>query len=474
MERKVPIILAAAGILAMGVVSPVFGQEQTMTAGWASTAPALDGTLGDGEWTEAARINFDGTDAIRPGAVGPDSETIGGPNGDGFQSAEDSSVVVYVMNDGANLYVAIDATDDILDFSLGDVWRNDGVEIRVDGNFSRSSSKEGDMFGYCPCIRGDGGATASFPSGGDMESAAAAKPDGSGWIVEFRSSTAGYEPMVGFDIAIDDSDDPNSQSRDSQYRWNGDVDAGWNDETQWGALILATEPNPGPMLQLESGLATSSPTLDGVLDAGEWADATAIAFDGNDAVRPGVVGPDSGTIGGPNGDGFQLYEDSHVVAYIMNDARNLYVAIDATDDILDFSLSDVWRNDGVEIRVDGNFSRSDPKEGDMFGYAAVIRGDGGATASFPTGDLESGAAAKPDGSGWIIEFRSSTEGYEPVVGFDIAINDSDDPNSDDRDSQYRLNGDVDGGWNNETQWAELKLVGARSSAVERSVWELYE
>ncbi len=463
------VMFVCVGLLGFGFLTSAVAQEQTVTAGWASAAPTLDGKLDAGEWQEAARINFDGSDAVRPGVVGPDSNTIGGPNGDGFQSAEDSSVIVYIMNDGDNLYVAVDATDDVLDFSLSDVWRNDAVEIRVDGNFSRSTPKEGDIMGHSMVIRGDGGAVASAPDG-DVESAGAAKDDGSGWVVEFRQSTADFEPMIGFDLAIDDSDDPASNDRDTQYRWNGDVDGGWNDETQWGALILATEPNPGPTQRVAAGLASAPPALDGSLDEGEWADAAVLKFDSSDAVRPGVVGPDSNTIGGPNGDGFQLYEDNHAVVYVMNDVDNLYVAVDVTDDVLDFSLSDVWRNDAVEIRVDGNFSRSTPKEGDIWGHSMVIRGDGGAVASAPDGDVESAGAAKPDGSGWIVEFRQSIAGFEPVIGFDLAIDDSDDPGSNDRDTQYRWNGDVDGGWNDETQWGELELAGLSSV----STWDLFK
>jgi len=231
-----------AGFAAKDAPSPyllgVQPQDQTLVAGFATKAPVLDGKLDAGEWKEAARINFDGSDAIRPGVTGPDSNTIGGPNKDGFQSAEDSSVIVYVMNDANNLYIAVDATDDVLDFSMTDVWRNDSVEIRVDGNFSRRTAKEGTIWGHSIIIRGDGGAVGSAPAG-DLASGAAVKPDGTGWIVEFRQSIAGFAPVIGFDLAINDRDTPGQDNRDGQYRWNGEVDAGWDDETQWGELTLA-------------------------------------------------------------------------------------------------------------------------------------------------------------------------------------------------------------------------------------------
>lgn len=461
--------LLAVGIVALGG-APVMAQEQGLDAGWAETPPTLDGQLSEGEWDTAMVVGFDGSDGIRPGVTGPDSGTIGG-DGAGFQDPSDSSAVIYVMNDADNLYIAVDATDDVLDFSLSDLWRNDSVEIRIDGNFSRLTAKEGDMFGHSTIVLGNGEGTASAPEG-DWESAASVKPDDSGWIVEYRTSTEGFESTIGFDVAINDSDDPNNDSRDGQYRWNGAVDGGWNDETQWGTLTLATEPGVRFAQTLYSPEAASVPELDGTLADGEWDDALVIGFDGKDGIRPGVTGPDSDTIGG-DGAGFQDPSDSSTLLYIKNDANNFYVAVDVTDDILDFSLSDLFRNDSIEVRVDGNFSLSNPKEGDIFGHSTIVLGNGEGTGSEPSdGDWSSGAATKPDGSGWIAEYRTSTDGFEPVIGFDVAINDSDDPNSDSRDGQYRWNGDVDGGWNDETQWGKVVLFQF-PSAVDQNVWELY-
>ncbi|MEW6237574.1 MAG: sugar-binding protein [Candidatus Omnitrophota bacterium] len=454
--KKRRILITVIGLAAMSLICPAYGQEQTVAAGWASAAPTMDGKLDAGEWKEAARINFDGSDAIRPGMVGPDSGTIGGPYKNGFQSPKDSSVIMYLMNDADFLYIAIDATDDVLDFAQPNLWQNDAAEIRIDGNMSRLTAKEGDINGFSANIRGDGGASENFPAG--AESGAAVKADGSGWVIEYKTPIAGYKPVIGYDIAIDDSDDPANTSRDTQYRWNGAVDGGWNDETQWGALILATVPNPGPMLKIAAGALTKIiPILDGKLDKDEWAQATKISFDSSDAVRPGVVGPDSGTIGGPNGDGFQFFEDSHVDAFIMNDGTYLYVAIDAGDDVLDFKQANLWQNDAAEIRIDGNYSRLTAKEGSNLGFSTNIRGDGGGVENLQTG-ASSAAAPKLDGKGWALEFKTPLAGFKPTIGFDIAIDDSDDPANSSRDTQYRWNGDVDGGWNDETQWGDVTLA----------------
>ncbi|HOL93572.1 MAG TPA: sugar-binding protein, partial [bacterium] len=106
------------------------------------------------------------------------------------------------------------------------------------------------------------------------------------------------------------------------------------------------------------------------------------------------------------------------------------------------------------------------------GHSIIIRGDGGAVGSAPAGDLASGAAVKPDGSGWIVEFRQSIAGFAPVIGFDLAINDRDTPGQDNRDGQYRWNGEVDAGWDDETQWGELTLAQV-TAGLDPSKWELY-
>ena len=473
MKRNMVLVIS---VLVLSVM-PSLAQDTSLStsAGWASKVPVVDGVLSTDEWKDATILWFDGSDKARPGVVGPDSGTVGGPNKDGVQTAADSSATVYIMNDAKFLYIAVDAVDDILDFSKADVWRNDSVEIRVDGNMSRKTAKEDTIMGFSPVIRGDGKAV-SFNA--DLtklaKSAGAVKADGKGWIVEFMCPIDGFKPVVGFDIAIDDGDNPAVQDRDSQYRWTGLLDAGWTDETQWGYLTLATAPNPGPVQKATSGLAKTVPTMDGVLAKNEWKDATVLYINATDAIRPGVVGPDSGTVGGPGKKGFQSETDSSAWIYVMNDSINLYVAIDAVDDILDFSKADVWRNDSVEIRVDGNMSKKTEKEDTIMGFSPVIRGDGKAV-SF-NADLtklaKSAGAAKADGKGWVVEFQCPVAGFKPVVGFDISINDADDPAVQDRNSQYRWNGLVDGGWSDETQWGELTLAGI-SSSVEKAMWELF-
>lgn len=211
-----------------------------MDSQYTSVPPILNGFLEPEEWTQAAIVSFDGSDRIPPGVFGLDS-AIGGPDGNGLQPPDDSSVTVYIMNDANYLYVTIDARDDILDFSNESPWLNDSAEICVDGDFSRLPQTEVNAMGYNAIIRGDGGATLTFPTDSDIRYAAQQKPNGDGWVIEFQAEITGFQRQIGFDIAINDSDLPNNPLRDSQYRWNAPFDTSWYDETQWSVVNLAEE-----------------------------------------------------------------------------------------------------------------------------------------------------------------------------------------------------------------------------------------
>ncbi|MBD3266988.1 hypothetical protein GF373_09990 [bacterium] len=474
MKKVYVLVMGLALCVAMPLFAQDNGNEQYLNAGFASAAPTLDGELADGEWSDAAVISWDATDRVRPGISSTDINPVGGPNGDGVQTYEDSHAVAYIMNDAEFLYVAIDVTDDILVFDnvTSGSYKNDGAEIRIDGNYSRLTTKEGDNMGFSTNIMGDNTNASNVQDGAEV--IASTKADGSGFYVEFKTPIAGFEPMIGFEIAINDSDDANEEQRDTQYRWNSPTDPSWQDESQWGNLTLATEENPGPSLVFDSPAASAAPTLDGSLADGEWADALVIAWDAQDLVRPGLTHTDINPVGGPNGDGVQSYADSHAVAYVMNDAEFLYVAIDVTDDILVFDnvTSGSYKNDGAEIRIDGNYSRLTTKEGDNMGFSTNIMGDNTNASNVQDG-AEIIAVTKADESGFYVEFKTPIAGFEPTIGFEIAINDSDDASEEQRDTQYRINSPTDPSWQDESQWSSLNLAQAASS-VDSSQWEIFE
>ncbi len=453
-------VFAASGVMAQD--APL-----SLSAGWANAAPTIDGVVNLDEYATAARISINALDEIPPGVTTEDSTLVGGPNSDGKQSIEDSSALVYIMNDGDNFYLAFDITDDVLDVSLSDNFRNDGIEIRIDSDNNKSDDRETGV-DFFPTILRDG-KTGDFVAEFE-EAATSEKADGTGFMAEYRVSAQTFADIIGFDVAINDSDDPAEQNRDTQYRWTGADDAAWNDPFKWGDLTLATGPGNGVFGRMVSGQATTTPTLDGTLEDGEWAGATMVAWDANDEIRPGVTTEDAGLVGGQFGNGKQTYEDSHAVAYLMNDEEWFYMAVDVTDDVLDFSRTDGdFRNDGIEVRIDPDFDKTDDREDGVDIFPTYI-GDGSLDADGSTDTYNGVTVLKPDGSGFILEFRASMSVMAPVIGFDLAINDNDDGAEANRDTQYRIVGADDASWNDPFKWGELVLY---SSGIDSDTWKNY-
>lgn len=218
-----------------------FGPVQELNSRWAAAPPTLDGVLSPGEWAAAAAVDIDGTDKKRPGVASGDSSTHDRRTTRGLLSYDSSHATFYLMNDENRIYVAVDVTDDVLDFETksDQIWAKDSVEIRVDGNFSRHFFKEEDRFGHSPIMLGNGEKTRVVEE--YVRTAAAEKPDGSGYVVELSWDSTDFKETIGFDVAISESDDPDIWNRNGQYYWNGTRDGAWRDEREWGIVHLATE-----------------------------------------------------------------------------------------------------------------------------------------------------------------------------------------------------------------------------------------
>lgn len=219
-----------------------FGPVQELQSKWTNTPPTLDGKISPEEWDHAVSVDIDATDKTRPGVASGDSNTVDQEKTGGIYPYESNHATFSVMNDGKYLYVLIVCTDDLLDFATGGgvAFRNDGCEVLVDGNFSRLAKKENNRFGGIAVIRGDGGAAElNGKVLAKSEFGASPKKDKQGWIVEMRWEITDFEDTIGFDIVINDSDDPNILDRHAQYFWNSFKDDTYIDERQWGILHLA-------------------------------------------------------------------------------------------------------------------------------------------------------------------------------------------------------------------------------------------
>ncbi len=235
-----------------------------------------------------------------------------------------------------------------------------------------------------------------------------------------------------------------------------------------------------------------SVVLDGILSPGEYQDAYQEVFDHADRIPPGVhMEPTGGEV---------ERGKENAVLYLFHNDDYIYVAVDVTDPgILDFeSGSEVWMNDSAELYIDGNLSRSESKENDLWGFQATVLGNGGnvsgndAPAIFPLAAgggstlqggkyWNAGARVKDSGKGYIVEYAVNKPlVLDPpgrfVIGFDVHINGADGIGTRTGKWAYwntrldRMPEDFDY-WNNEQGWAAIELGKKETTRI--LDWDLY-
>lgn len=223
----------------------------------------LDGILSPGEYQDAYQEIFDHSDRIPPGVH---IEPKGGEMERGKENA-----VLYLFHNEEFIYVAVDVTDSgILDFeSGGEVWMNDSTELYIDGNLSRSESKENDLLGFQATVLGNGGnvsgndAPAIIPlaSGGGSthqggkywNAGARVKDSGKGYIVEYAvNKSLVLDPperlTIGFDVHINGANGTGTRTSKWAY-WNTRLDRMpedfdyWDNEQGWAVIELGRKSN---------------------------------------------------------------------------------------------------------------------------------------------------------------------------------------------------------------------------------------
>jgi len=281
---------------------------------WASAPPTINGEIVVSEWQSAASSSF--------------SLTIG---------ANSYTGTFYVMNDAANLYIAIKIADD--DF-YADV---DASGIYFDNdNDGTYESGEDSIALYAGATGFQDRFLESFPTMKLDTDVAGGTKDGSGACARHGSDNH-FEfshPLDSPDDAHDFSLNPlNTVGFTMVYR-DGVDGLGWGYwpasatqvTTSWGDIVIASAP---PTL---SAWCSAAPTIDGTVGAAEWQNA---------AHAPIAIG-------------WTFVGD----LWIMNDAENLYVAVKIADSSLTSAdhLVVVFdnNNDGIRatgddnIQVDGN------------------------------------------------------------------------------------------------------------------------
>jgi hypothetical protein len=164
--------------------------------------------------------------------------------------------------------------------------------------------------------------------------------------------------------------------------------------------------------------------------------------------------------------------DNDISAVIKSqwDPSFLYVLVEVRDDTLVQDSDDVYRDDSVELYLDGNNAKTETFDDDDFQITVDFTNRLTGTWSGSISGLQH--AARQISDGYIVEYAvpfnilSVTAEIGLVIGFDIGVNDDDDGL--DIDSALRLVGTTRDSWRRPSQWGDiLMLEGSNIKPPER-------
>jgi hypothetical protein len=436
--------------------------------------PEIDGVINTEEWQSANgatgnwRISYDAnqTNMLRGGYLlfGPD-----------LLDATDLGYQIYAGYDATNLYIAVRVTDNVIledsvtaESSNGKTEEDDSVELYIDPNNDNATTYPAGSIGgrYAVAVNNAYAGPQSTNYGTDKAwyGRAAQNGTGTGYDVEFRISLASlnnpkFGDVVGFTVVVNDDKDggPVNHDTDRQITWVGTPDK----PVGYGNLILGHKTYSAPAV-------TNAPTLDGKVEAGEYAGATDIPIN----LRTGQPQTAAGIDAWPAG----TFE---AMAWAVHDATAVYVAVDVTDtnvvsDTAEAGSEDqtTWEDDSVEIFFDADLDLNHGGASVDFEGQYVFTANGAhrdAEARNPTfGETGDWYAVTTNTSkGYLIEFKvnksallNPTNGT--VMGFNIALNND---NGSGRAAQLSWNGDP----HQEYTYGQLTLSAAAAEPAELKI-----
>lgn len=333
---------------------------------------------------------------------------------------------------------------------------------------------------------GDAAATATveetFPEGWSASDISDGGTPTAGTITWSVSLAAGESKDLTYKLAVPADPEMNVQ-------WFGTV----GDLPVMGVDMAGLIPQLALDLKVDCPYLPNAVTLDGILGADEYAGAymEKVDFFTEPDTPPGRAINITGTWWTP--------DEFNVTYHTFHDADYIYFGFDVVDPVLDFESGDTaWRNDSVELYLDGNMNRKPaPKDRNQYGFQITVVGDGHwarendqrdvtveqvATGGYTSTDTvwwDFGAAAKPDGSGFIVEFRLSKDGIllppdRTLIGYDFEMNEAEDPAVSERTGKYgwfdmQADGNLFEAWDDESGWGLLELVGGPVGVYDWSV-----
>jgi hypothetical protein len=186
--------------------------------------------------------------------------------------ADENNFTLYVLHNEEYIYVGFDVVDNDLAFDENETqaWNNDSLELYIDGNLSRSATKDGNAQGFQATVSGNArliggndnpGADNVLEGDGYKYSEAgeywnfgnSVKDTEDGWITEYEIDKSivlvpENREYIGFDVKYNGSE-PGAGTRTSNWAYwftdyNGvTMDGYWNNETGWATVkLLGQEP----------------------------------------------------------------------------------------------------------------------------------------------------------------------------------------------------------------------------------------
>jgi hypothetical protein len=220
-------------------------------------------------------------------------------------------------------------------------------------------------------------------------------------------------------------------------------------------------------LRMQARPTTAAITIDGIINPGEYVDATPVYVEfGDPAAVPGIVP-----------DWIPLPADAADLSYeilTVYDAADLFVAVHVYDDVLQDDSEIPWQDDDIEIFLDPDYVGNDIEAGtpNPEGFRVYMDVGGDYSTDGPVFGQEWTAAASATGDGWAGEFKfplasldtqdgpgSTPPGPGSRIRFNVTVGDDDNGGGpyEDPDDGYGAWSGSHHDWSvfQETSWGEL-------------------
>jgi len=340
---------------------------------------------------------------------------------------------VKLLWDDYNLYLYIDVHDDVIQPEATNTYEQDGIELYFDADNSKCETfdtLDDIQLRFNTDWVPDGvHPEVGFGTTGEWEGDVFDRT-GIDWVFKFTDLGYVFEGVIplanlqmegqagwdiGFEVQINDND---GDARSAEYKWWSSSGNSWQNPGIWGSAGMDNISTDGS-LPVEG--AYDEPVIDGILD-NAWEHCH--VYSAHNYVTQTANVPDDWNIYERVDDWKDMYFDFRV----MSNEEFFFLFTTVYDDIISIETGEEWEKDGIELYFDGDNSKNDFTN---YGipYDVNDRHLRRVYSEIPTTDC----ACQRTNQGWTMEWRIpySELGWTPendlVIGFDVQLNDQDDP-----------------------------------------------